>query len=179
MSKARWRWITLCSWKVASPLVLASLRGLLSAPSKLQLAPSKQVDLCPNCHLFVRFLQHNCVIVSVTWVLCATSHISRQIHSIVYFVTKIWNMKYLSPRPDVYSHTLGTTQRRCGPIVTFCLFITALKCSALFTHSLPSASVHSLPCWIATRLQWPWPSVRAPGMSCWYFPVSPLRCCTP
>ena len=89
----------------------------------------------------------------------------------------IW--KYLSPRPDVYSRTLGTTQRRCGPIVTFCLFITALKCSALFTHSLPSASVHSLPCWIATSLQWPWPSVRAPGMSCWYFPVSLLRCCTP
>ena len=99
--------------------------------------------MCPNCHLFVRFFQHNCVIVSVTWVLCASSHISRQIHSIVYFFTKIWNMKYVSPRPDVYSHTLGTTQRRCGPVVLFYLWAC---CNILsFHHSIEVfCTVHSL-----------------------------------
>ena len=31
----------------------------------------------------------------------------------------------------------------------------------------------------ASGFQWPSPSAQDPGMSCWYFPASPLMCCTP
>ena len=36
--------------------------------------------------------------------------------------------------------------------------------------------VHSF---TASGFQWPWLSTLDPGMSCWYFPASPLMCCTP